>query len=47
MIISNKYSIVPCFGLTKNSADGNYMLVMDNYDMNLRKYLQQNHNKLT
>src|SRR5438067_11797976 len=39
--------IVPCFGLTKDPLDGNYMLVMNLMDINLRKYLQQNHNKLT
>ncbi|PKC55822.1 kinase-like protein [Rhizophagus irregularis] len=45
--ISNKYSlVVGCFGLTKNPSNGNYMLVMRRLDINLREYLQQNHNKL-
>src|SRR2546429_5358227 len=39
--------IVQCFGLTKDPLDGNYMLVMNQMDINLRKHLQQNHNKLT
>ena len=48
MNISNKYgSIVPCYGLTKDPSNGNFMLVMEQMDMNLRKYLQQNHNQLT
>ncbi|EXX57913.1 polo kinase CDC5 [Rhizophagus irregularis DAOM 197198w] len=45
--ISNKYSqVAECYGLTKNPSNGNYMLVMSRYDINLREYLQQNHNKL-
>ncbi|RIA90985.1 kinase-like domain-containing protein [Glomus cerebriforme] len=48
LTISNKWSnIVHCFGLTQDPLNGNYMLVMEQLDMNLRKYLQQNHNKLT
>ncbi|GBB86664.1 hypothetical protein RclHR1_13030004 [Rhizophagus clarus] len=48
LTISNKWSdIVQCFGLTQNISNGNYMLVMDIMDMNLREYLQQNHNQLT
>jgi serine/threonine protein kinase len=39
--------VVPCYGLTKNPLDGNYMLVLYKLDMNLREYLQQNYNKLT
>ncbi|CAB5372353.1 unnamed protein product [Rhizophagus irregularis] len=46
--ISNKWSeIVQCFGLTQDPSNGNYMLVMNNLDLDLRKYLQQNHNQLT
>src|ERR1043166_1773804 len=46
--MSTKYGqIVPCFGLTKDPLDGNYMLVMNLMDIDFRKYLQQNHNKLT
>ncbi|POG63882.1 kinase-like domain-containing protein [Rhizophagus irregularis DAOM 181602=DAOM 197198] len=48
LTLSNKRSeIVQCFGLTKNPSNGNYMLVMNKYDVNLREYLQQNHNQLT
>ncbi|EXX62739.1 polo kinase CDC5 [Rhizophagus irregularis DAOM 197198w] len=46
--ISNKWSeIVQCFGLTQDPSDGNYMLVMNKYDIDLRKYLQQNRKQLT
>src|SRR5437773_861390 len=46
--MSNKHSvIVQCFGLTKNPSNGNYMLVMTKFDVNLREYLQQNHNQCT
>uniref|UniRef100_U9USF7 Protein kinase domain-containing protein n=1 Tax=Rhizophagus irregularis (strain DAOM 181602 / DAOM 197198 / MUCL 43194) TaxID=747089 RepID=U9USF7_RHIID len=45
--ISKKYSqVVPCYGLIKDTSDGNYILVMDHMDVNLREYLQQNHNNL-
>ncbi|GET01360.1 kinase-like domain-containing protein [Rhizophagus clarus] len=48
LILSNKHDfIVRCFGLTKNPSNGNYMLMMRQLDTNLRKYLRQNHNKLT
>ncbi|RGB33867.1 kinase-like domain-containing protein [Rhizophagus diaphanus] len=48
LIISNKWSnIVGCFGLTQNPSNGNYMLVIERMDINLREYLQQNHNQLT
>ncbi|POG71664.1 kinase-like domain-containing protein [Rhizophagus irregularis DAOM 181602=DAOM 197198] len=48
LTLSNKYDfIVRCFGLTQNPSNGNYVLVMRQLDMDLRKYLQQNHNKLT
>uniref|UniRef100_U9UKT1 Protein kinase domain-containing protein n=1 Tax=Rhizophagus irregularis (strain DAOM 181602 / DAOM 197198 / MUCL 43194) TaxID=747089 RepID=U9UKT1_RHIID len=48
LTISNKYGeIVQCFGLTQDPSNGNYMLVMNKMDIDLRKYLQQNHDKLT
>ncbi|CAB4408558.1 unnamed protein product [Rhizophagus irregularis] len=48
LTLSNKLSeIVKCFGITQNPSNGNYMLVMSKYNMNLREYLQQNHNQLT
>ncbi|POG53521.1 kinase-like domain-containing protein, partial [Rhizophagus irregularis DAOM 181602=DAOM 197198] len=47
-IISNKHAIiVECYGITQNPSNGNYLLVMNEYDMNLREYLPQNHNQLT
>jgi serine/threonine protein kinase len=46
--MSSKYpDIFQYFGLTQDSSNGNYMLVMNRADMDLRKYLQQNHNQLT
>ena len=39
--------IVNCYGLTKDLSNGNYMLVMNKMSMDLRNYLQQNHNQLT
>ncbi|POG61721.1 kinase-like domain-containing protein [Rhizophagus irregularis DAOM 181602=DAOM 197198] len=46
--ISNKWGdIVQCFGLTQDPSNGNYMLVMQYMNIDLRKYLQQNHNQLT
>ncbi|RIA96681.1 kinase-like domain-containing protein [Glomus cerebriforme] len=46
--ISNKWmNIVQCYGLTQDSRDGNYMLVMSRMDTDLREYLQKNHNKIT
>ncbi|PKY24792.1 kinase-like protein [Rhizophagus irregularis] len=46
--ISNKWSqVVQCFGLTQDPSNGNYMLVMQYMNIDLRKYLQQNHKKLT
>ncbi|PKK65247.1 kinase-like protein, partial [Rhizophagus irregularis] len=46
--ISNKWpSIIPCFGLTQNPSNKNYMLVIDKADIDLRKYLQQIQNQLT
>ncbi|RIA89503.1 kinase-like domain-containing protein [Glomus cerebriforme] len=48
LTISNKWSeIVQCYGLTKDPSNGDYMLVMEKMDVDLRKYLQQNHNQLT
>ncbi|POG74137.1 kinase-like domain-containing protein [Rhizophagus irregularis DAOM 181602=DAOM 197198] len=40
-------SIIPCFGLTQNPSNGNYMLVIGKADIDLRKYLQQTQNQLT
>ncbi|POG61959.1 kinase-like domain-containing protein [Rhizophagus irregularis DAOM 181602=DAOM 197198] len=47
--ISNKWpdAIVQCFGLTKDPLNGDYMLVMNKLNTDLRKYLQQNYNQLT
>ncbi|PKC58395.1 kinase-like protein [Rhizophagus irregularis] len=46
--ISNKWTdVVQCFGLTQDPSNGNYMLVMNKLNIDLRKYLQQNHNQLT
>ncbi|POG74120.1 kinase-like domain-containing protein [Rhizophagus irregularis DAOM 181602=DAOM 197198] len=46
--ISNKWSqIVQCFGLTQNLSNGNYMLVIEKADIDLRKYLQQTQNQLS
>jgi serine/threonine protein kinase len=39
--------IVQCYGLTQDPLNGDYMLVMNSFDTDLRKYLQQNHNQLT
>ncbi|GBB90562.1 hypothetical protein RclHR1_17560004 [Rhizophagus clarus] len=48
LTISNRWSeIVQCYGLTQDPSNGDYMLVMNIYDTDLRKYLQQNHNQLT
>ncbi|CAB4437504.1 unnamed protein product [Rhizophagus irregularis] len=48
LTISNKRAdVVRCYGLTQNPSNGNYMLVMMKMDIDLRKYLQQNHNQLT
>ncbi|RGB32525.1 kinase-like domain-containing protein [Rhizophagus diaphanus] len=48
LTISNTFAeIVKCFGLTQNPSNGNYMLVMQKMDINLKEYLQQNHDKLT
>ncbi|GBC07522.1 hypothetical protein RclHR1_07500007 [Rhizophagus clarus] len=48
LTINNKWEdVVRCYGLTQNPSNGNYMLVMRKMDIDLRKYLQQNHNQLT
>ncbi|PKC69398.1 kinase-like protein, partial [Rhizophagus irregularis] len=48
LTISNKQAIiVPCYGLTKDPSIGNFYLVMLEGDIDLRKYIQQNHNQLT
>ncbi|EXX74247.1 Cdc15p [Rhizophagus irregularis DAOM 197198w] len=48
LTISNKWSgVARCFGLTQNPSNGYYMLVMCKMNIDLRKYLQQNHNQLT
>ncbi|PKK64103.1 hypothetical protein RhiirC2_787965 [Rhizophagus irregularis] len=48
LTISNKWAdVARCYGLTQNPSNGNYMLVMYRMDIDLRKYLQQNHNQLT
>ncbi|EXX55883.1 Ipl1p [Rhizophagus irregularis DAOM 197198w] len=48
LAISNKWpDVARCFGLTQNPSNGNYMLVMAKFDIDLRKYLQQNHDELT
>ncbi|GBC08901.1 hypothetical protein RclHR1_08480004 [Rhizophagus clarus] len=48
LAISNKYTeIVQCYGLTQDPLNKDYMLVMFKMDVDLRKYLQQNHNQLT
>ncbi|GBB94498.1 hypothetical protein RclHR1_23680003 [Rhizophagus clarus] len=48
LIISNKWSdVVQCYGLTQDPSNRDYMLVMNIMNIDLRKYLQQNHNQLT
>ncbi|GBB90559.1 hypothetical protein RclHR1_17560001 [Rhizophagus clarus] len=48
LTISNKWSeVVACYGLTQDPSNGDYMLVMNIMNMDLRKYIQQNHNQLT
>ncbi|CAB4422022.1 unnamed protein product [Rhizophagus irregularis] len=48
LTIGNKWAdVVRCYGLTQDPLNGSYMLVMRKMDIDLRKYLQQNHNKLT
>ncbi|GBB84866.1 hypothetical protein RclHR1_11440005 [Rhizophagus clarus] len=46
--VSSKYPrVVQCSGLTQNPSNGNFMLVMNRMDVNLREYLQQNYNQLS
>ena len=41
-------TIVPCYGITKfPDGDGNYAMVLNRNEGNLRDYLQNNHSKLT
>ncbi|CAB4403661.1 unnamed protein product [Rhizophagus irregularis] len=48
LTISNKWAgVVQCFGLTKNPSSANYMLVMNEMEMDLGTYLKQKHNRLT
>ncbi|EXX53678.1 Tpk3p [Rhizophagus irregularis DAOM 197198w] len=48
LTMSNKWPrIVSCYGLTQDPSNGNFMLVLNELDVNLREYLQQNHNQLT
>jgi hypothetical protein len=38
--MSNKWAeIVRCYGLTQDTSNGNYMLVMNRVTIDLRKYL--------
>ncbi|EXX60517.1 Ste11p [Rhizophagus irregularis DAOM 197198w] len=47
LTISSKWpDVVQCYGLTKNPSSGNYMLVMNKMEMDLRIHLKLNHNKL-
>ncbi|GBB88171.1 hypothetical protein RclHR1_01470019 [Rhizophagus clarus] len=47
LMISSKWnSFAKCYGLTQHPLNGNYMLIMKQYDMDLKKYLHQNHNQL-
>ncbi|GBC08292.1 hypothetical protein RclHR1_00800019 [Rhizophagus clarus] len=46
--ISNKFAnLIPCYGLTQDPSNGNYFLVMQKGNIDLRIYLQQNYNQLT
>ncbi|PKY60953.1 hypothetical protein RhiirA4_485313, partial [Rhizophagus irregularis] len=48
LTISNKWQrIVNCYGLTQDPSNGNFMLILNVMDVNLREYLQQNYNQLT
>ncbi|RIA89567.1 kinase-like domain-containing protein [Glomus cerebriforme] len=47
LITSNRWnSIVKYYGLTKD-LNGNYFLIMKNFDANLRNYLYRNHDRIT
>src|SRR5947208_8970748 len=39
--------IIPCFGITKFPDNGNYAMVLNYENGNLRDYLRENHSKLT
>src|SRR6266511_3966033 len=39
--------VVKCYGLTQDPLNRKYFLVLKLMDMDLRKYLQKNHNQLT
>uniref|UniRef100_U9USB2 Protein kinase domain-containing protein n=1 Tax=Rhizophagus irregularis (strain DAOM 181602 / DAOM 197198 / MUCL 43194) TaxID=747089 RepID=U9USB2_RHIID len=44
LALSNKFpSVVNCYGLTQDPTNGDYMLVMQLLDTDLRKYLQYQH----
>ncbi|PKY24326.1 kinase-like protein [Rhizophagus irregularis] len=46
--MSSKWrNLVKCFGITQDPLTENYMLVMKQMDIDLRKYLQKYHNQLT
>ncbi|RIA92859.1 kinase-like domain-containing protein [Glomus cerebriforme] len=46
--MSSKWrNLVKCYGITQDPDTENYMLVMKQMDIDLRKYLQQFHNQLT
>ncbi|EXX67867.1 kinase-like domain-containing protein [Rhizophagus irregularis DAOM 181602=DAOM 197198] len=48
LTVSSKWPrVVDCYGLTQDPSNGNFMLVLNKMDVNLREYLQQNHNQLT
>ena len=48
LTLSNKLTgIVQCYGMTQDPSNGNYMLVMNIMDIDLRNYLQQNHSRVT
>ncbi|POG70728.1 kinase-like domain-containing protein [Rhizophagus irregularis DAOM 181602=DAOM 197198] len=45
LTLSNKWSgVVKLYGLTKDPSDGNYILVIQQMNMDLREYLQKNRN---
>ncbi|EXX60518.1 hypothetical protein RirG_179200 [Rhizophagus irregularis DAOM 197198w] len=47
LTISNRWpDVVQCYGLTKNPSSGNYMLVMNKMEMDLRIYIKQSYNNL-
>ncbi|PKK60617.1 kinase-like protein, partial [Rhizophagus irregularis] len=47
LTISNKWPlIVNCYGLTQDPSNGNFILVLNIMDVNLREYLQQNYSQL-